>query len=299
VNLNAVITDFTKILHRALRENIIVKTHFDPSLNTILGEAGQIEQILLNLALNAQDAMPDGGTLFLETSNVQMKHSLIINNEEMQSGDYVMLAVSDTGGGIDSSILPQIFEPFFTTKEAGKGTGLGLSTVYGIVKQHNGHVSVYSELHKGTTFKMYFPVYHLEDEQQVVKNTHQPSHTVQDKKIFVVEDQEQILELVSEVLSDEGFIVSTASTVVEAMKKFQLLSGTIDLFISDVILPDGNGRQLYDDLTVLQPDLKVLFMSSYTEDIITHHKLLTDGVGFISKPFSISDFISKVEAMVA
>jgi PAS domain S-box-containing protein len=298
IDLNNVITDFQKILSRTLTENIIIKTHFDEIPLIIHGDAGQIEQIILNLSVNAMHAMPNGGTLIIETKNISINDRILFSDEEkeMELGEYVMLSVSDTGSGIPKEILSKIYEPFFTTKEKGKGTGLGLSTVYGIVKQHRGFISVYSEVDIGTTFKIYFPYYSGDDEKKAAEKT-SVSSLSRKRTILVVEDQEQILELIQEVLTDEGFTIFTASSVTDALKVFRSHRDVIDRLITDIILPDGNGRQLFETISAEKPEIRVMFMSSYTEDIISMNNYLPENSLFIPKPFILSAFVEAVQLL--
>jgi len=299
IDLNSVITDFLKILGRTLTENIIIKTHFDEIPPIIHGDAGQIEQIILNLSVNAMHAMPKGGTLIIETKNISINDRILFSDEEkeMELGEYVMLSISDTGSGIPKEILSKIYEPFFTTKEKGKGTGLGLSTVYGIVKQHRGFISVYSEVGIGTTFKIYFPYYSGgADEQSTLQRTSAVSQTHK-RTILVVEDQEQILELIQEVLTDEGYTIFTASSVTDALKVFRSHRDIIDRLITDIILPDGNGRQLFETISAEKPEVRVLFMSSYTEDIISTNNYLPENSLFIPKPFILTAFVEAVQLL--
>ncbi len=299
IDLNSVITDFQKILSRTLTENIIIQTHLDEIPPIIHGDAGQIEQIVLNLSVNAMHAMPKGGTLIIETKNISINDRILFSDEEkeMELGEYVVLSVSDTGSGIPKEILSKIYDPFFTTKEKGKGTGLGLSTVYGIVKQHRGFISVYSEVGIGTTFKIYFPYYSGGDDEQTTMQKTNVSSQSQKRTILVVEDHEQILELIQEVLTEEGYTIFTASSVTDALKVFRSHRDIIDRLITDIILPDGNGRQLFETITAEKPEIKAMFMSSYTEDIISTNNYLPDNSLFIPKPFILTAFVEAVQLL--
>ncbi len=299
IDLNNIITDFQKILSRTLTENITVKTHLEKTPAIIHGDAGQIEQIILNLSVNAMHAMPDGGNLIIETKRITISDRMMFTEEEkeLELGEYVMLTVSDNGSGIPKEIVSKIYDPFFTTKEKGQGTGLGLSTVYGIVKQHQGFISVYSEVGIGTTFKIYFPYYsgNVEEHAKISRTNH--SVSARKRTILIVEDQEQILELIQEVLIDEGYTIFTATSVAEALKVFRSHHDRIDRLITDIILPDGNGRQLFESILVEKPDIKVMFMSSYTEDIITTNNYLPENSLFIPKPFTLTAFIESVQRL--
>lgn len=299
IDLNGIVTDFQKILSRTLTENINIKTHLEKTPMIIHGDGGQIEQIILNLSVNAMHAMPEGGNLIIETKKISITDKLVFGEEEkeMEYGDYVMLSVSDNGSGIPKEYLPKIYDPFFTTKEKGRGTGLGLSTVYGIVKQHHGFISVYSEVGIGTIFKIYFPFYTGAEEEQSKTKKANVTSPAKKRTILIVEDQEQILELIQEVLIDEGYTIFTATSVSDAMKVFRSHRDSIDRLITDIILPDGNGRQIFEAILAEKPEIKVMFMSSYTEDIITTNNYLPENSLFIPKPFTLSAFIDSVQLL--
>lgn len=299
VDLNAIIADFQKILSRTLRENILISTLLNEEPPVVLGDAGQIEQILLNLAVNAMDAMPDGGGLLIETAVEEIRDGMVVMPDEQSvpPGRYAVLAVTDTGTGMPEEVLTKIYDPFFTTKEKGKGTGLGLSTVYGIVRQHQGSIIVESTVGKGTIFRIYLPL--LEGGADSIPDTRATIADGQRRKltILVVEDQPQILELIDEVLVEDGYVIHTASTVSEAKKLFDMHRTKIDALITDIILPDGNGRQLYELLAVLKPQITVLFMSSYTEDILSGPSSLPENAQFIPKPFTLTAFLEAVHRL--
>ena len=295
LDLNDVMNDFEKLLRRTLRENIALRTHRSVSPGTIMGELGQIELVILNLAVNAQDAMPAGGTLAIEVSDVELDEEYAATHPEVTPGPYAMIAVSDTGEGMDAATLSKIFDPFFTTKPRDKGTGLGLSTVYGIVKQHGGHIWVYSEPGEGTTFRVYFP--------RVDRSGKQKAETVVcrvdtgTETVLVVEDQTEVLNIVCRILSGKGYNVLSASGGEEAMERMKTCNTPLDLLITDVIMKGMNGKELYTRMTEHSPELKnlrVLYMSGYTADVIAHHGVLDAGVHLIQKPFSIPEFLEKV-----
>jgi CheY-like chemotaxis protein len=254
---------------------------------------GQMEQIILNLALNAQDAMPDGGTLVLETGPVYLDEGYCRNHEGVAPGNYVMLSVSDTGLGMGKETMEKMFEPFYTTKEVGKGTGLGLSTVYGIVKQHSGHISVYSEPGKGTSFRIYFPWTKLPADR--TGDTEMKAEPAMGKEtVLVVEDNEQVRTLSCEILKQYGYKVIDTPDGKSALEMLQAFSDPVHLMITDVIMPDMNGKELYEKISKMYPDIKTLFMSGYPEDVISHHGVLEAELNFIQKPFSLNDFVGKV-----
>jgi len=297
INLNSVISGFEKMLRRTIRENITIETDLADTLPAIDGDQGQIEQIILNLAVNAQDAMPDGGTLTIETREIFLDDKFTDFGTEDKTGPYILMAVSDTGQGIDKKLLPRIFEPFFTTKEKGSGTGLGLSTAYGITQQHGGYLWVYSELGQGSTFKVYLP--QSKTKETVISAEEGLSEPMQgDETILVVEDNKQVLALAKYILEDCGYKVLEANSPTAAIALASDDERTIDLLLTDVVMPDLNGKELYDRLVDRLPGLKVLFMSGYTGNVIVHHGVIDKDINFISKPFGVSDLACKVREVL-
>ncbi len=287
VNLNAVVTHTLQLLRRTIGEDIELVTHFDQELRNTRLDPDQLAQIIMNLAINARDAMPQGGLLELGTQNVELDASYARNHGPVQPGKYVMLAVTDSGTGIDSTILPRIFDPFFTTKEVGKGTGLGLSIVYGIVKQSGGYIWVYSEPGHGTTFKLYFPV---SDTQQEMPAERSEFLTVSgDKRILVVEDEVEIRQNLCECLQQLGYQVLQAADGIEAVEVFTQGKGKIDLVLTDLVMPRMSGQELWSRLTRLNPGIRFLFMSGYTEDNALRREMLSRENSFLTKPFSVAD----------
>ncbi|MGE0790578.1 MAG: PAS domain-containing protein [Sandaracinaceae bacterium] len=297
VDLNQVVRDFERLAGRLLGEQIQWTSFLDPNLGRVRVDPGQIEQILLNLSVNARDAMPDGGRLTLETSNVVLDESYVRKHGgQLSPGKYAMLAVSDSGVGMDEATQSRIFEPFFTTKELGRGTGLGLATVFGIVSQHRGSVFVYSELGKGTTFKIYLP----ETDAAVDRDAPAPSEPAPagGERILVVEDEDMVRRLVVDTLEADGYAVTGVSTPEEAI--LRLTRGAeFDLLFTDVVLPKLNGKQLFDRARVTLPALRVLYMSGYTDNVIVHHGILDAGVSFLEKPFAIQALRRKVREVLA
>ncbi|QDU25317.1 Blue-light-activated protein [Anatilimnocola aggregata] len=285
LNLNEVVTEAVAMLDRLIGEDITVKTSLQSRLWPVKVDGGQMNQVIMNLAVNARDAMPQGGTLTIETSNVELDETYAQSHREVTAGSYVMLVVSDTGSGMDEQTKSRIFEPFFTTKETGKGTGLGLATVFGIVKQSEGHVTVDSELGTGTTFKVYLPRHETaatsEDATKV--STSAPRGT---ETILVAEDEEMLLKLASRILSSQGYAVLQAGDGEEALQMYRAHAGPIHLLLADVVMPKMSGRQLYDQLSAIQPGLKVLFMSGYTDDAVLRHGVLESTTNFLEKPFT-------------
>ncbi|MGO9121401.1 MAG: PAS domain S-box protein [Desulfomonilaceae bacterium] len=297
LDLNALILNFEKMLKPLIGEHIDIVVELSPSAEKVMGDAGQVEQILLNLAVNARDAMPTGGKLVIETGNVFLDDEYAITHSEVTSGPYVMLAVSDTGSGMDSQTMSRIFDPFFTTKTREKGTGLGLSTTYGIVKQHQGHISVYSELARGTTFKIYLPL--APDTVPIeIKDPRTGNQIRGSETILVVEDEELVRELTSEALQALGYKVLEAGDPAEAKKIGEKYKGALNLLLTDVVLPQMDGKRLFGELSPLFPDMRVLYVSGYTENAIVHHGVLDVGVQFLQKPFTMDALARKVREVL-
>ena len=285
VNLNKILIDFEKLLKRTIRENIKIVMELNHDIPTINADKGKIEQVILNLAINAQDAMPEGGTLMLKTAFVVLDEKYTKSHKDITPGPYVCLSVSDTGHGMDEETMKHIFEPFFTTKPKESGTGLGLSTVYGIIKQHKGTIWVYSEVGKGTTFKIYFPI---SGAAEIIENDIDDLNEELNgsETILLVEDNKEVRKLVGDILREHGYKVIEAHTPINAIKKAKSIKDKIQLLLTDVIMPEMNGKELYEKLVRDFPDLRVVYMSGYTEDIISDHGVLKKGTYFISKPFS-------------
>ncbi|HPS59490.1 MAG TPA: PAS domain S-box protein [Spirochaetota bacterium] len=296
LNLNKVITDFEKILRRTIRENVVISTSLHPLLNFIEADIGQVEQIILNLALNARDAMPDGGTLLIKTGNCMLDRAYAETHEGVVPGKYVKLEISDTGTGMDNVTQSKVFEPFFTTKEPGKGTGLGLATVYGIVRQHMGHIWLYSEPGKGTTFNIYFPQAAKQPEKR--KSSERKSSTAGADTIMVVEDQEQVRKMICLMLKQQGYFVLEAENGQKGIETAMSHNGNIDLLITDVVMPGLNGKELYNELIKSRPGLKVLFISGYPREIISYHGILEEGLNFLQKPVPLDLLTKKIREII-
>lgn len=284
LNLNRIINDFEKILKRTIRENVDIRIDLSGNLDYIQADAGQVEQIILNLAFNAQDAMPEGGTLTIRTENAVLDEEYARIHDGVDAGAYVMLEVSDTGYGMNSETQDRIFEPFFTTKDPGKGTGLGLATVYGIVRQHGGNISLNSAPGKGTRFNIYFPDAGRTPEAESPDESAARDHG--GETILIVEDQKQVREMTTLMLKEKGYNVIVAEDGRRAISAACSFSGTIDLLLSDVIMPGLNGKELYTELLNYRPKLKVLFISGYPGEIISFHGILKEGYNFLQKPVS-------------
>jgi PAS domain S-box-containing protein len=297
LQLNAVVADVYKMLRRLIGEDIDPVTLLEPSLGQVKADPGQIEQVILNLAVNARDAMPQGGKLTIETANVYLDNQYARRHTAIQPGQYVMLAVSDTGCGIDPETQVRMFEPFFTTKEPGKGTGLGLSTVYGIVRQSGGHLWVYSEVGKGTTMKIYLPRVDAGAERDEACSV--PTELPQGRgTVLLTEDEEQVRQMIRIILEMGGYRVLEAPGGAEALALYEQHEGQIDLIMTDVVMPGMSGRELAQSLETLHPGIRVLYMSGYTDDAIVRHGLLDQEITFLQKPFTPEALMRKVREVL-
>ncbi len=294
VNINAVIEGTRKLLQRLLTEDITLKTLLTPDNTTVMADATQIDQILFNLAANARDAMPKGGTLTVETRAIELDTKSAPFHGFSDPGKYTLLSISDTGTGMSEDTKEKIFEPFFTSKEVGKGTGLGLATVYGIVKQHRGHVTVYSEINAGTTFQIYLPAVSIPLEDNKAPP---PEITPGHETILIAEDSEGVRQLMTKMLTQFGYTVVEAADGEEAILKFSTY-GKIDLLILDSVMPKKNGREAYDEIIKIAPHIKVLFTSGYTRDIILNKGIEDRTFDFIAKPLSPNDLLRKVREVL-
>jgi CheY-like chemotaxis protein len=285
LDVNVLVTDTMKMLRRMIGEDIDLATALDPALARVKADPGQIEQVLMNLVVNARDAMPTGGRITVETRNVVLDRSYADSQPGVQPGPYVLMAVSDTGQGMDEATKTHVFEPFFTTKEVGKGTGLGLATVDGIVKQTGGHVTVYSEVGRGTAFKIYLPcaigVDATEDASLDVVQAARGSETV-----LLVEDEDTVRMLAQNTLQSYGYNVLESRNGEEALEICARFPDVIHLLVTDVVMPKMSGRQLAEVLLEARPGLKVLYLSGYTDDAVIRHGVLNSGAAFLQKPFS-------------
>jgi len=293
LDLNAVVRQTEKMLRPLIGENMNLVSRPGRDLGRVKADPGQIEQVIMNLAVNARDAMPDGGALIIETKNIEFDEDYIRWHPGARPGTYVLLKVTDTGCGMDQQTMSHIFEPFFTTKEAGKGTGLGLATVYGIVKQSGGHIWVYSEVGQGTTFKIYLP--HAEESAEPVE----PSEMRVERRdggetILLVEDEAALRRLVHDMLERYGYTVLQAESAEAAIILCEQHGGPISLLLTDVIMTGMNGSQLADRLRTPHPEMKVLYMSGYTDGSILRHGVLRHGTRLIEKPFKAETLNKKL-----
>ncbi len=297
-NLNTLLKDLDKMLHRILGEDIELFYHLAEDLGKAKTDPGQMEQVILNLAVNARDAMPGGGKLTMETSNVELDEEYARNHLEVKPGPYVRLTVSDSGVGMAPEVKERIFEPFFTTKPKGKGTGLGLSTVYGIVKQMGGHITFYSEPGLGTTFKIYLP--RVEGEEDLQWRKEEPGPIPKGcETILLAEDEPSVRDLAARILRGTGYQVEVAKDGQEALQIIQRQPGkVIDLLLTDVVMPGMSGRELADRMKTIIPNLKVLYISGYTDNAIVHHGILMEGIDLLQKPFTPDALVRKVREVL-
>jgi nitrogen-specific signal transduction histidine kinase/CheY-like chemotaxis protein len=295
VNLNSVIEDMSKMLTRIIGEDIVLELHTMASAGTVMADSSQLEQVLMNLAVNARDAMPDGGSLIIETSDVTLDEGYAVSHEEVIPGRYVMLAVSDSGTGMSKEVQEKIFEPFFTTKMAGIGSGLGLAMTYGIIKQHHGYIYVYSESGNGTTFKIYLPAV----QEDVIEADKETVPILEgNETILVVDDDLFIRKLAADMLTPLGYRILQADNGETALKTADDFEGAIDILLTDVIMPGMNGKELAEAFRLKRPNAKVVFMSGYTIDAIAHRGILQKEASFIQKPLTLYKLAGKLREVL-
>ena len=297
LDLNTLLRDLDKMLGRVIGEDIEMVIQLAEDLGRVRADVGQIEQVIMNLAVNGRDAMPNGGKLTIETTNVELDEFYVRSHVDVKPGHYVMFSVSDTGVGMSPEVRERIFEPFFTTKDKGKGTGLGLSTTYGIVKQSEGHIWVYSVQGKGTTFKIYLPRVNepLEDIREEVLKEDLPHGN---ETILIVEDEEEVRKLSGKILERQGYRILETSNGDDALLACERHKSPIHLMLADVIMPGMSGSELAKLLKPLYPEIKILYMSGYTDDAIVRHGVLQKGVNYIQKPFTMERLARKVREVL-
>jgi len=292
LDLNVVVADMREMLGRLIGENVKIVLGPAREAAPVMADRGQVEQIVMNLAVNARDAMPRGGTLTIEIGNVDLDDDYLKAHSPVKRGPYVVMTVSDTGTGMTPQVQARLFEPFFTTKEPGKGTGLGLATVYGIVERSGGSVGVYSEVGTGTSLKVYFP---RSDAAEVVVQP--PAHVARlpagSKTVLVVDDAEGLRHMARRLLQQQGYMVLVAANADEALALFEQ-NDSIDVLLTDVVMPGVSGPELTKQLIERRPTLRVVYMSGYTDEAIVHHGILEPGVIFLNKPFTSETLGQKV-----
>ena len=296
VDLKEVVGGFERLLRGTIREDIEIEIIPSATATSIRADIGQLEQVIMNLAVNAQDAMPEGGKLILETGLMELDADYAAAHQEVAPGEYVMLAVSDTGCGMDAEVREHIFEPFFTTKGE-LGTGLGLATSDGIIKQHGGSIWVYSEPGRGTTFKIYLPVVEAKGVERKAA-AQAPAAQRGSETVLLVEDDEGVRDLTCAFLERQGYTVLLAENGMEALSLLEEHGGAVALILTDVVMPGISGDELGQRARESYPELKVLYMSGYTNDVINHHGVLDEHVSFIQKPYSIQALAAKVREVL-
>jgi PAS domain S-box-containing protein len=298
LDLNKVVTNMNKMLQRVIGEDIQLLTVLEPKLRPVKVDPGQIEQVIMNLAVNARDAMPRGGRLTIETANVFLDEDYAQRHVSVKPGSYVMLAVSDNGCGMDQETQSHLFEPFFTTKEKGKGTGLGLSTVYGIVKQSGGNIWAYSELGRGTTFKIYLPMVTQAVKEKYARTERRRISARGAETILLVEDEKAVRMMIRKTLQSKGYTVLEAQHGQDALDICEHYSRPIHLMVTDVVMPRMSGKELAEQLAPNRPEMKILYMSGYPDNSIVQHGVLEPGTEFLQKPFALNTLEAKVRELL-
>ncbi|HPQ15518.1 MAG TPA: response regulator, partial [Bryobacteraceae bacterium] len=293
INLNRVVTDTESMLRRLIGEDIELVLALDPNLRSVRADPGQIQQVLVNLAINSRDAMPQGGVLTIKTSNETLREQDLTEHPELRPGPYVLLTVADTGEGMDETTRSRLFEPFFTTKGLGKGTGLGLSTVYGIVKQSGGDIAIWSEPGRGAISRIYLPG--LDSETEPPREAEEPSNRMERSgTVLLAEDEPGLRNMIRQVLKTHGYSVHAARDGRDALRLYTELSEKVDLLLTDVVMPQMNGHELARELTAIQPDLKVVYMSGYAEHVLARYGVSHEGAAFLKKPFTPQELRNRV-----
>jgi two-component system cell cycle sensor histidine kinase/response regulator CckA len=298
IDLNQVVQRMDSLLQRLIGEDIALRMSLSTPLEQVHADSGQLEQVIMNLAVNARDAMPEGGQLTIETANIHIGHDYVTQHPGARPGPHVMLAVSDTGVGMDAITQRRLFEPFFTTKDPGRGTGLGLATVYGIVKQSNGSVWVYSEVGHGSTFKIYLPAVATSIDADVRMTVQPATNLSGTETILVVEDQPEVRAVTVETLRRNGYTVIEAADGTETLASSRAYEGHIDLLFTDVVMRGLSGRRIAQEISVERPGIRVIYTSGYTDDAIVQHGVLEPGLAFLQKPFTARALLRKVREIL-
>jgi PAS domain S-box-containing protein len=296
LDLNGIVMGLDKLMRRLMGADVEMVTRCQERIGTVKADPGQIEQVIMNLVVNGRDAMPSGGRITVETSNVELDASYALDHATVRPGPYVMLAVSDTGTGMDAETQAHIFEPFYTTKASGRGTGLGLSTVYGIVKQSGGYIWVYSEIGRGSTFKVYLP--RIEEAVEPAVRKERPAPRKGTETILLVEDEEAVRKLAQMLLQKEGYFVLVAESAAHAEELCAKHDGKIHLLLTDVVMPGISGRELARRIAAISPHTRVLYMSGYTDNVIAHGGMLEPGIAFLQKPFTPVALAQKIREVL-
>ncbi len=297
LRLNDLIENLYKMLVRIVGEDIELLTSLGKEPGSVKVDPGQFEQVLVNLVVNARDAMPDGGKLMIETANVDLDESYCTYHPQARPGKFVLLAVSDTGSGMSDEVKEHIFEPFFTTKDQGRGTGLGLAMIFGLVQQAEGSIEVYSEVGHGTTFKIYLPRF-AEQAEKLTRDEPALTLPAGNETVLLVEDEASVRQVALMILKELGYKVLSAPNGGEAFMLAEKHAGRIDLLMTDVVMPGMNGRDLAERLLGLHPEMKVLFTSGYTADVVVHHGVLEKNLNFIGKPYTPQSLARKMREVL-
>ncbi len=298
ISLNEVVKGFEKLLRRTIREEINIEINLSSDAHFVMADIGQIEQVIMNLAINAADAMPTGGNLTLETSNIELTKDYMNEHQGTKPGQYVLLSIGDTGCGMDKETSGHVFEPFFSTKGE-KGTGLGLATVYGIIKQHGGRIDIFSELRVGTIFNIYLPVANEKEmEEEALKEKVYISDLRGSETVLIVDDDTQVLELTQTILKRQGYDIIVVKNGYEALNALRLKIGEVHLLLTDVMMPDITGIELAILALKSHPNLKILFMSGHTFDEVSCPGILENESNFIHKPFSLQALAVKMREIL-
>ncbi len=298
LDLNRTVAEMEKMLRRIIGEDIEFITELAPEIGPVMADPGQIEQVVMNLAVNARDAMPEGGRLFVETGDVHLDEDYARDHADVTPGRYALLSITDSGIGMTPEEQSRAFEPFFTTKEVGKGTGLGLATVHGVVAQSGGHIWLYSEPGEGTTFKIYLPVDMDAEERATAPHDPAARDLAGSETILIVEDEPTVRTLARRVLQRYGYRVHEAENPDQAVRASHRIDGPLHLLLTDVVMPGASGRQLARQLSLERPDLRVLYMSGYTDNAIVHHGVLDPGTSLLEKPFTAEGLARKVREIL-
>lgn len=297
LDLNEVVASLQELLRRTIRDNVAIETRLTAEAAHVFADRGQLEQVLVNLAVNAQDAIAANGRISLQTGHVMLDDEYVKMHPGMKSGTHISLAFSDNGCGMSDEVLSHLFEPFYTTKNVGHGTGLGLATAYGIIKQHDGYIQVKSRVGEGTTFTIYLPEYRGDSKPVSAQHTEAPqiSRSMNDKTILIVDDNTMLLEMAVELLESDGYNVLCADSPIKARTIARSHGASLDLLVTDVVMPESSGPELYQQLAVTLPKLPVLFISGYTFDVKLHNDPQNEKVNFLQKPFTSEQFIKSVQ----
>jgi len=298
LDLNKTVESLKKMLQRLLGENIMIETELTPDPWTVKADEGQIEQVIMNLAVNAREAMPQGGRLTIKIDNVLIDEAYLNTHSEARIGRFVCLSLQDSGVGMDKEMIKHIFEPFFTTREVGKGTGLGVSVVYGIVKQHQGWINIYSEVNQGSVFKIYLPASSGKTEIKLKETLSLKDLQGKGEKILLIEDEERVLQVASQALKENGYLVLEAKNIKEAQRIFEEEKGEFNLILSDVVLPDGSSLELVEEFLSRKPDLPVLLSSGYADRKSQWSLIEEKGFPFLQKPYSLSDLLQTIKKTI-